>query len=182
MVESSRSAPEREVVCRGNGAPSRRRAAVGFRLCGSRCGLASPVQVIWPSRRWQNRRMPSCSSIYAALDRDQLDEALKLTDQLIAQHPNFRLAYLIRGDLLLAHAAPLTGIGNVTGGSPERLEELREEAFLRLKSLPGSASAQFGAALSARTAARRENRRHHRHPALEALCLRERGWPSAVRR
>ncbi len=73
------------------------------------------------------------SSIYAALDRDQLDDALKLTDQLIAQHPNFRLAYLIRGDLLLAHAAPLTGIGNVSGGSPERLEELREEAVLRLK-------------------------------------------------
>ena len=73
------------------------------------------------------------SNIYAALDRDQLDEALKLTDQLIAQHPNFRLAYLVRGDLLLAHAAPLTGIGSVTGGPPERLEELRDEAVLRLK-------------------------------------------------
>jgi murein L,D-transpeptidase YafK len=73
------------------------------------------------------------SGIFAALDRDELDEALRLTDQLIAQQPNFRLAYLIRGDLLLAHAAPITGIGNVAGGPPERLEELREEAVLRLK-------------------------------------------------
>jgi murein L,D-transpeptidase YafK len=73
------------------------------------------------------------SAIYAAVDRDSLDEALRLTDKLIAEQPNFRLAYLIRGDLLLAHVAPLTGIGNVTGGPPERIEELREEALLRLK-------------------------------------------------
>ena len=73
------------------------------------------------------------SAIYAAVDRDAVDEALRLTDKLIAEQPNFRLAYLIRGDLLLAHVAPLTGIGNVSGGSPERIEELREEALLRLK-------------------------------------------------
>lgn len=73
------------------------------------------------------------SSIFAAIDRDQVDEALQLTDQLIAQQPNFRLAYLIRGDLLLAHTAALTNIGSVSGGPPERLQELREEAILRLK-------------------------------------------------
>jgi murein L,D-transpeptidase YafK len=73
------------------------------------------------------------SDIYAAIDRGAVDEALRLTDKLIAEQPNFRLAYLIRGDLLLAHVAPLTGIGSVTGGSPERIEELREEALLRLK-------------------------------------------------
>ncbi len=73
------------------------------------------------------------SAIYAAIDRDSIDEALQLTDKLIAQQPNFRLAYLIRGDLLLAHVAPLSGIGSVSGGAPGRIEELREEALLRLK-------------------------------------------------
>lgn len=41
-----------------------------------------------------------------------LDAALGEVDKLIARYPNFRLAHLVRGDLLLARAQPLAGFGN----------------------------------------------------------------------
>jgi murein L,D-transpeptidase YafK len=71
--------------------------------------------------------------IFAALDHSRLDQALKLTDRLIAQHPNFKLAYLIRGDLLLAHTSPITTIGNAPNASEDSLKDLREEAIVRLR-------------------------------------------------
>lgn len=64
----------------------------------------------------------------------RLDKALELTDRLIEQEPNFRLAYLIRGDLLLARSKPLRRLGDVGGqAEPERVRELREEAMVRLQ-------------------------------------------------
>jgi murein L,D-transpeptidase YafK len=72
------------------------------------------------------------AAIFASVDRAQIDEALARTDKLILAYPKFRLAYLIRGDLLLAHVAPLTTIGNATNAPPERLEDLRAEAIARL--------------------------------------------------
>lgn len=71
--------------------------------------------------------------IFGAIDRSNLDEALRLTDRLIAQNPNFKLAYLIRGDLLLAHVEPLTTIGNATNVPTDQLADLREEAIVRLR-------------------------------------------------
>ena len=44
----------------------------------------------------------------------RLSQAERQIDQLIALHPNYRLAHLIKGDLLLARARALSGIGNVT--------------------------------------------------------------------
>ncbi len=73
------------------------------------------------------------NAIFGAIDRQQLDTALRLTDQLIAQHPNFKLAYLIRGDLLLAHTQPITTIGSAPNAPPDLLADLREEAIVRLR-------------------------------------------------
>ena len=45
------------------------------------------------------------SGVYQAVEANQLDLALKRVDSLIHDYPNFRLAHLVRGDLLLARAA-----------------------------------------------------------------------------
>ena len=73
----------------------------------------------------------------------RLNAALGDLDRLLERHPNFRLAHLVRGDLLLARAKPLKGLGNTGHAAPEKLEELRAEALARLQAVresppPGS--------------------------------------------
>lgn len=65
--------------------------------------------------------------------QNRLDVALKDIDALLRLYPNFKLAHLIRGDLLLARAHPLTTIGNAAGASPRQIADLRDEARARLQ-------------------------------------------------
>jgi murein L,D-transpeptidase YafK len=62
----------------------------------------------------------------------RIDSAISEIDKIITAHPNFRLAHLIKGDLLLARARPLTTVGNAPGAPLELLEDLRDEARARL--------------------------------------------------
>jgi murein L,D-transpeptidase YafK len=74
------------------------------------------------------------STVFEAIEANKLDVALKRVDALIADYPNFRLAHLVRGDLLLARARPLQTFGNVVKTVPqERVDGLREEALARLR-------------------------------------------------
>jgi len=74
------------------------------------------------------------SAVFEAIEANQLHVALKRVDALITDYPNFRLAHLVRGDLLLARARPLQTFGNVVKTVPqERVEGLREEALARLR-------------------------------------------------
>jgi murein L,D-transpeptidase YafK len=74
------------------------------------------------------------SAVFEAIEANQSDVALKRVDALIAEYPNFRLAYLVRGDLLLARARPLQTFGDVLKTVPrDRVEDLREEALARLR-------------------------------------------------
>ncbi|MGH8634039.1 MAG: L,D-transpeptidase Cds6 family protein [Burkholderiales bacterium] len=66
------------------------------------------------------------------LGNRRLDAAVSEIDKVIQGYPNFRLAHLIKGDLLLARARPLTAVGDASGAPGDRLEELREEARARL--------------------------------------------------
>jgi murein L,D-transpeptidase YafK len=76
------------------------------------------------------------SAVFQAIEANKLDDALKRVDALIRDYPNFRLAHLVRGDLLLARARPLETFGNVAKTVPgERIEGLREEALARLRAL-----------------------------------------------
>ena len=74
--------------------------------------------------------------------------ALRELDDLLRQVPDFHLAHLIRGDILLSRVAPLTGIGQnsfLNRLKPEQrrqLEALRFEAKVRLK---GARSSVFAA-------------------------------------
>ena len=68
------------------------------------------------------------------ISEGKVDIALKTIDALIKQTPNFKLAYLIQGDLLLAHAKQINGIGDETKGEKkEEVENLKNEAKVRIE-------------------------------------------------
>jgi murein L,D-transpeptidase YafK len=71
--------------------------------------------------------------VFEKVNRQQLNAALDEVDRLIARHPNFRLAHLVRGDLLLARVQPIAGFGNTGHAADGRLDELRTEALARLR-------------------------------------------------
>ena len=71
--------------------------------------------------------------VFQNVERQQLSAALEEVERLVTRHPNFRLAHLVRGDLLLARAKPISGFGNTGHTGRERLDELRAEALTRLR-------------------------------------------------
>ena len=62
----------------------------------------------------------------------RLEPALAEVEKVIQNYPNFRLAHLIRGDLLLARSRPLRELGAAPNAPPDRIEDLRDEARVRL--------------------------------------------------
>lgn len=71
--------------------------------------------------------------VLASVSGGRLGAALDEVDGLIGRYPNFRLAHLVRGDLLLARAKPIGGFGNTGHAALERLEGLRAEALARVR-------------------------------------------------
>jgi murein L,D-transpeptidase YafK len=67
------------------------------------------------------------------ISRERFDLALGEIDALIKVKPNFRLAHLIKGDLLLARARPVNAMGAAANAPADRLEGLRAEATARLR-------------------------------------------------
>ena len=90
--------------------------------------------------------------IYQLIGKSKSREALHLADKLVADHPNFALAQLVHGDLLLAQTQGLRALGDVpeaaVRAAPGVLTDLREESLLRMRALrerpaPGLAPANF---------------------------------------
>ena len=90
--------------------------------------------------------------IYRLIGSAQADVALGKAESLVRDVPNFQLAQLVYGDLLLARTHALPTMGNapaaLAGRAQERLTQLRVEANRRLTALrerpPGGAlPAQF---------------------------------------
>jgi len=65
---------------------------------------------------------------------NKLDSALTSINKLLDRYPNFRLAQLIKGDLLLARARPISTIGNAQDGRDQQAD-LREEAKVRIQAI-----------------------------------------------
>ncbi len=63
---------------------------------------------------------------------NRLETALFEVEKVLASYPNFRLAHLIKGDLLLARSRPLRELGEAPNAPRERVEDLRDEARVRL--------------------------------------------------
>ena len=76
---------------------------------------------------------PQLSKILVDIEKNRLGKALEQTETLLKQYPNFRLAHLIKGDLLLARSMPLSTFGNANNAPKEKLTDLRDEVIARLK-------------------------------------------------
>jgi murein L,D-transpeptidase YafK len=63
----------------------------------------------------------------------RMDSALSGIEQLLKTNPNFRLAHLIKGDLLLARARPISDMGDTAGVPQQDIADLREEARARVQ-------------------------------------------------
>jgi L,D-transpeptidase YnhG len=90
--------------------------------------------------------------IYRLIGQAKTRAALAKAESLVKDHPNFALAQLVYGDLLLAQHRPVRAFGDVpdaaVGSAGQQLAELREESQLRMRALrerppAGAIPAQF---------------------------------------
>lgn len=70
---------------------------------------------------------------FEEISRQRFDAALGHIESLVQARPDFRLAQLIKGDLLLAKARPLTTLGDAPNAPKDRIVDLRDEAVARLR-------------------------------------------------
>jgi L,D-transpeptidase YnhG len=90
--------------------------------------------------------------VYRLIGAGNARQARAKAEALVRDHPNFGLAQLVYGDLLMAQARPLRGPGDIpdgiSAGGTQVLAELREESLLRMRALrerppAGAVPAQF---------------------------------------
>ncbi len=90
--------------------------------------------------------------IYQLIGQSKSRDALKLAEKLVTDHPNFALAQLVYGDLLMAQTQPIRAVGDVpeatVRAAPGVLTDLREESLLRIRALrerpaPGMVPSNF---------------------------------------
>jgi murein L,D-transpeptidase YafK len=68
-----------------------------------------------------------------AINDNHLDVALSEVDKLLRVTPNFRLAQLVKGDLLMAHAGVINNFGSAANAPHDEIKDLRDEARVRLQ-------------------------------------------------
>ncbi|MBI5277297.1 MAG: L,D-transpeptidase family protein [Burkholderiales bacterium] len=77
--------------------------------------------------------------VYKLVAQAKKREALQRAEKLVRDHPNFQLAQLVYGDLLMAQTRPVRAMGDVPEPAAKMgmpmLAELREEAQLRIRAL-----------------------------------------------
>lgn len=83
------------------------------------------------------------AGIFREIESNRLGRALELTEALLRQHPNYRLANLIKGDLLLARRGPIQTFGALSGAPADKVADLRAEAIVRLKGYREKPQANF---------------------------------------
>jgi len=73
------------------------------------------------------------AAVYEEIIGGHLDAALQNIEGLIRVRPNFRLAHLIKGDVLLARARPINTMGAAPNVPEAQMDGLRAEALARLR-------------------------------------------------
>ena len=68
-----------------------------------------------------------------SINDNRLDIALNEVDNLLRVNPNFKLAQLVKGDLLMARAGAIDNIGSAANAPSDKIEDLRDEARARLQ-------------------------------------------------
>ncbi len=93
-------------------------------LCGLMAGFAQAAD----THDSEAQLVKSLQSI----NDNHLDNALNQVDKLLRDNPNFRLAQLVKGDLLMARAGALNHFGDAANATHEQIDDLRDEARVRL--------------------------------------------------
>jgi murein L,D-transpeptidase YafK len=113
-------------------------------LIGS--GSAAPAPSPRPAAKQANTAIGTAENpnpdallidVYKDLRANRLRQAQAKADRLVEAYPDFRLGHLIRGDLLLMHTRRVTGFGVASKASADKLNDLRDEAIVRIKSIRG---------------------------------------------
>lgn len=107
--------------------PTHWRSAFAIALCAASITLAAPA------RYSDSGPEPLLANTLSAIDQGDFPKAMRQVDALISAYPNFRLAYLIRGDLLLAQTKPLSTFGEGGRNAQDKVSDLHEEAVARLR-------------------------------------------------
>ncbi len=68
-----------------------------------------------------------------AINNSHIDIALSEVDSLLRAKPNFKLAQLVKGDLLMAHAGVIDNFGSASNAPQDKIQDLRDEARVRLQ-------------------------------------------------
>ncbi len=110
-------------------------------LCLAAAGVAFPAL---PEPAYSDSGLePMLAQVFTDIEQNQLDTALVQTEKLLKLYPNFRLGYLIKGDILLARSRPLVTLGNVANAPQGKLADLRDEAIARLKAYRDKPSTDY---------------------------------------
>jgi murein L,D-transpeptidase YafK len=68
-----------------------------------------------------------------AIGHNRLDIAMNEVDSVLRNNPNFKLAQVVKGDLLMAKAGTISNFGNASQVSVDQIQDLRDEARVRLQ-------------------------------------------------
>ena len=96
---------------------------------------AAPASASQPRSPHQSDPDSLLIAVYQELAAQRLRSAMEKADALVAAYPHFHLGHLIRGDLLLMQTQPVTAMGAAPAANAIRLQELRQEAAVRLRAL-----------------------------------------------
>ncbi len=95
-------------------------------LCSLLIGTANAAP---DSRATEERLAKSLLDI----KNNRLDIAMNEVDSLLRVNPNYKLAQLVRGDLLMAKAGAISSFGSASHASGDKIQDLRDEARVRLQ-------------------------------------------------
>jgi murein L,D-transpeptidase YafK len=101
-------------------------------LCGLLVGMAHAAPDPGAIKAPYNTEAQLAKSLQA-IKNNRLDIALNEVDSLLRINPNFKLAHLVKGDLLMARAGAIDSFGGAAQAPHDKIEDLRDEARMRLQ-------------------------------------------------
>ncbi|HXU94751.1 MAG TPA: L,D-transpeptidase family protein [Gallionella sp.] len=94
------------------------------------CALLAGVAHAAPDSRSTEAQL---AKSLQALQESHLDVALNEVDSLLKSNPKFKLAHLVKGDLLMARAGAINSFGSAANAPRDKIDDLRDEARVRLQ-------------------------------------------------
>ncbi len=77
------------------------------------------------------------------IHNDRLDVAMNEVDSVLRVNPNYKLAQLVRGDLLMAKAGAISSFGSAPHAPGDKIQDLRDEARVRLQRAQSQLQTQY---------------------------------------